>query len=472
MNLVLHKKQMFVLKTLIDGVANEILWGGAAGGGKSFMLRAIAIIFAMEVPKCNIYLFRRTVKDLIATHMRGPSSFPVLLDEFINDKLVKVNHSSSTIEFANGSIISLNHIQYEADLEKYLSAEMHVVLFDESTTFTPKMIKFIRSRLRLGSLEVPEKYKQALPFALYATNPRGPAHLYFKSNFVDREEPCVPFRAEPDEGGMTRMFVPALLSDNPTLTKNDPEYVNRVMGMGDPEVVKAYINGDWSCVDGAALPTLSRKYHVKPAKEARSIHWPIYVAYDYGFSAPYSVLFFCIANGESSTDFCPPKGSIVIVGEIYGDDGKENGLREDVGTTAKKIVRFHQAKFGGSLRSGPADNSIFSKEQGPSIHDQMTSAVSGAFSFVPADKSPGSRINGLGVVRRLLENAIRCPEEVAGLYISSDCPRLIEHLSALSLDEKDIEDVDTTQPDHDWDTTRYIALFRESVAGSVPLEGV
>lgn len=472
MELNLHKKQMFVLKTLLDGTANEILWGGAAGGGKSYMLRAIAIIFAMEIPKCNVYLFRRTVKDLIATHMRGPASFPVLLNEFVEDKLVKVNHSSSTIEFENGSIISLNHIQYEADLEKYLSAEMHVVLFDESTTFTPKMIQFIRSRLRLGSLEIPDKYKKALPFALYATNPRGPSHLYFKSNFVDIDTPCVPFEAPEDEGGMMRMFIPALLSDNPTLMRNDPDYIKRVMGMGDPEVVKAYINGDWSCAEGAALPTFSREHHVKPAKTGRSIHWPVYCAYDYGFSAPYSVLFFCIADGESSTDFCPPKGSIVIVGEIYGDDGREHGLREEVGTTAMKIKRFHQFQYGGTLLPGPADNAIFSREQGPSIADSMSKASNRYVEFVPADKTPGSRINGLAVVRRLLENVLQNPHELSGLYVLDNCPRLIVHMSALSLDDKNPEDVDTTQPDHDWDTLRYIGLFKSSIASKVMLEGV
>ena len=471
MNLTLHKKQMFVLQTLMQGKANEILWGGAAGGGKSFMLRAIAIIFAMEVPRCNIYLFRRTVKDLIATHMRGPASFPVLLNEFVEDKLVKINYSSSTIEFENGSMISLNHIQYEADLEKYLSAEMHVVLFDESTTFTPRMIQFIRSRLRIGSLEIPAKYKKALPFALYATNPRGPSHLYFKSNFVDVDTPCVPFVAPEDEGGMNRMFIPALLSDNPTLMRNDPDYIKRVMGMGDPEVVKAYINGDWSCAEGAALPTLSREHHVRPAK-ARSFHWPIHVAYDYGFSAPYSVLFFCISDGESVTDFNPPKGSIIIVGEIYGDDGREHGVREDVGTTAKKIQRFHQTEYGGTLHAGPADNAIFSKEQGPSIYESMYKATSGYVDFVPADKTPGSRVNGLAVIRRLLENVIREPLELAGFYILDSCPRLIVHLSALSLDDKNPEDVDTTQPDHDWDTTRYIGLYKSSIASKVQLHGV
>lgn len=471
MDLKLHKKQMFVLQTLLSGGANEILWGGAMGGGKSFMLRAIAIIFAMEVPNCNIYLFRRTVKDLIATHMRGPTSFPNLLAEFLEDKLVKINTQSSTIEFKNKSIISLNHIQYEADLDKYLSAEMHVVLFDESTTFTPKMIKFIRSRLRIGSLELPEKYKKALPFILYATNPRGPSHLYFKSSFVDVNDHSKAFRAPVDEGGMKRMFIPALISDNPTLMNNDPEYISRVMGMGDPEVVKAYINGDWSCVEGAALPTFSREKHVKESHLMPSFQ-KIHVAYDYGFSAPYSVLFFFVHNGESDTDWNPPKGSLVICGEIYGDDGKENGLREDVGITAKKILRFFSTVFEGTMYPGPADNAIFNKEQGPSIAESMSAATNGKVTFVKSDKSPGSRIGGLAVIRRLLENALADTPEFPGLYILDTCQRLIAHASSLSIDEKNLEDVDTTQPDHDWDVLRYIGLHKSKIVQTVDIEGV
>ena len=471
MDLNLHKKQMFVLQTLMQGVANEILWGGAMGGGKSFMLRAIAIIFAIEVPNCNIYLFRRTVKDLVATHMRGPSSFPNMLEEFVQDKLVKINYSSSTIEFENKSVISLNHIQYEADLDKYLSAEMHVVLFDESTTFTPKMIKFIRSRLRIGSLSLPEKYRNALPFILYATNPRGPSHLYFKSSFVDVNKHSEAFRAPIDEGGMMRMFIPALISDNPTLMNNDPDYINRVMGMGDPEVVKAYINGDWSCVEGAALPTFSRDKHVKEMSLMPS-YQRIHVAYDYGFSAPYSVLFFFIHNGESNTKWNPPKGSIVIMGEIYGDDGKENGIREEVGNTAKKIKRFHEFNHVGKLYPGPADNAIFNKEQGPSIAESMSAATNGAVTFVRSDKTPGSRIGGLAVIRRMLENALPDIPEFSGFYVMDVCPRLIHHLSALSIDEKIMEDVDTTQPDHDWDVVRYIGLHKSSIATKIELEGV
>ena len=471
MNLSLHKKQMMVLQILRKGIANEILWGGAMGGGKSFMLRALAIIFCMEVPNLNVYLFRRIGKDLIATHMRGPTSFPVLLQEFVEDKLVNINKSSSTIEWSNNSVIVLNHIQHESDLERYLSSEIHVALFDEATTFTPKMIKFIRSRIRLGSLKVPEKFKKALPFIVYATNPRGPSHLYFKSNFVDVHKALTPFIAPSDDGGMTRIFIPALLTDNPTLTKNDPNYRQRAMGMGDPEVVEAYLNGDWSCAEGAALPTFSRQHHVVSTEKVKlSTNWDVRVGYDYGFSAPYSVLFYIIATGESEFDFCPPKGSVIIVDEIYGDINRsEIGLKEDVAVTADKILERQFVRKWVNLLPGPADKSIFAKEQGPSIASIF---LSKGIRFEESNKSPGSRIRGLSIIRELLLNSIIHKEDKPGLYIFDRCVRLIQHLSALSLDNKTGEDVDTTQPDHDWDVLRYIILHQMNVLKLVKVKGL
>lgn len=470
MNLKLHPKQMLVLKLLRKGIANEILWGGAMGGGKSFMLRAIAIIFSMEIPNLNVYLFRRIGKDLIATHMRGPSSFPVLLDEFTEDKLVNINKSSSTIEFKNNSVIVLNHIQHETDLDRYLSSEIHVALFDEATTFPPKMIKFIRSRVRIGSLIVPDKFKKSIPFIVYATNPRGPSHLYFKSNFIDIHKPYTPFKAPRDDGGMNRIFIPALLSDNPTLTDNDPNYRDRALGMGDPDVVEAYLNGDWSCVEGAALPTFSREYHILDSEKVKlSESWKIRVAYDYGYSAPYSVLFYVISTGESRYQFCPVKGSIIFIGEIYGDaNGSEVGLKEDVSITADKIIQRKFLEKWPRLYPGPADRSIFSREQGPSIADLM--ARKGVI-FEESDKSPGSRVRGLSVVRQYLRNVIVSSEKDPGFYVMDTCPRLIKHLSALSLDNKTGEDVDTDQPDHDWDVVRYVALHQIKELKLVPVEG-
>jgi hypothetical protein len=467
MNIRLHKRQADVLSSLRNDLANEVLYGGAAGGGKSYLLRAIACIFAVECPGVSIYLFRRKVKDLVATHLRGAMSFPFMLSDFINDGLVNINKSNNIIEFENKSNITLAHIQHESDLDNYLSAEIHICLFDEATTFLPKMIRFIRSRVRLGSLEIPEHLKSVLPFIVYGTNPRGPAHHFFKSGWVDAEEPEVVFKAPINDGGMRRKFIPALLKDNPSLTENDPEYANRLMGLGDPDVVKAYLDGDWTVVEGAALPKFSRVSHVKKAIPVPK-GWKIKRCYDYGYSAPYSVLFYAISTGESDREFNPVKGSVVIIAEIYGDDGNENGLKEDVAITARKIKTF-ESEMEWRVFPGPADNSIFSKEQGPSIAETMAGK---GISWETSDKTPGSRINGLAECRKLIHNSIALVQEKPGLYVFDTCPRLIQHLSDLQTDDRTGEDVDTTgQPDHDWDVLRYIVLDKSKEIQTVSVEG-
>lgn len=450
MHLVLTKRQRVVLDLIQHGYANEILYGGAAGGGKSWLLRALAIIWAIQVPGVQIFLFRRKVKDLVATHMRGPSSFPVLLREYEDDKLCNINNSNNYIQFANGSMITLNHCQYESDLENFLSAEFHILLLDESTTFTEKMIRFLRGRIRVGSLPIPEEFRQCIPFVVYGTNPRGDSHLYFKSGFVDRGEDSKPFVAPVNDGGMNRVFVPSLLSDNPHIEK---EYADRLRGLGDPDIVEAYLSGDWSIVEGAALPTLNKKFH-KIDHSLCCKSWPVYRAYDYGFSAPYSVLFFMVATGESSTDFNPPKGSIIIHSEIYGANERDEGLKEDVTDTGRKI-RIHESLYYPytTVKPGPADTAIFSKEQGPSIHEQMAPTT-----FTPGDKSPGSRILGLTEIRKLLFNAINYRYEREGLYFTNLCGKCFAQLGSLQLDEKMVEDVNTKGNDHSYDVLRYITL--------------
>ena len=460
------KKQKLVLSILRQGLANEILYGGAAGGGKSVLLRMVAIIWAIYVPGIQIYLFRRKVKDLIATHLRGPQSFKVMLRDYINDELCNINNSDNTIEFANGSIISLNHCQHESDIENFLSTEMHILLLDESTTFTEKMIRELRGRVRLGSFKelIPKEFSKCLPFIIYGTNPKGISHNYFAREFVNPKEPHTIFKAPIDDGGMKRIFIPSLISDNPYI---EDDYKDRLMGMGDPDVVAAYLAGDWSVVEGASLPTLNRKHHVIPGSYFCK-SWPIYRAYDYGSSAPYCVIFYMVATGESNhPKFNPPKGSIILHTMIYGADKKDNGIKEDVTVTGRKI-KEHQSLYypWTTVLPGPADNSIFTNDQGPAIADSI------GVSFIRSDKSSGSRVTGLAEFRRLLFNSIHHRHELPGVYLSSLSGLLFNQLRGLVQDDKKIEDVSTECNDHSWDVVRYITLNKSKEITTSEIHGV
>src|SRR5690606_29180279 len=125
--------------------------------------------------------------------------------------------------------IQLAHAQYESDIYTHQGAQIGCLMVDEATHFTPAMIRFIRSRVRLGSLIVPPKWKHMFPRILYTANPGGVGHHYFKSNFVDIGDGHV-FKAPEDEGGMLREYIPAKVGDNKVLLQSDPDYPDRLKG--------------------------------------------------------------------------------------------------------------------------------------------------------------------------------------------------------------------------------------------------
>ncbi len=128
--------------------ATEILYGGAAGGGKSHLLRVAAICWCLLIPGIQIYIFRRTFPDLFANHMEGPSSFPEMLAPLINEKKAKINLSGPTITIGKSKIF-LNHCQHENSVFQYQGAEMHVLMIDELTHFSEFIYRYLRGRVRL-----------------------------------------------------------------------------------------------------------------------------------------------------------------------------------------------------------------------------------------------------------------------------------------------------------------------------------
>ena len=435
--------------------ATEILYGGAAGGGKSHLLRAASIIFSIEIPGLIVYLFRRTFKELLSNHIYTSGGYFELLHDFMDNGLVKYNKSDYSFDWTNGSRIQLAHAQYESDIYQYQGAQIGLLLVDESTHFSETMIRFIRSRVRLGSMSIPDKYRGAFPRIIYGSNPGGIGHRYFKKQFVDKGLSV--YKAEKSEGGMLRQFVPALLTDNPVLVKNDPTYSDRLQGLGDNDLVHAMLSGNWEMSDSSAVPAWDRKIHVKP-KFTIPEEWTIRRGYDYGFSAPYAILWYAIANGEEITlpngdTFCPPKKSVIIIDEIYGADNNAKGLKENPRFTARKIA-ITDKKYR-NVRPGPADNAIWNKEHGTSIAEKMSDE---GVSWVPSNKRPGSRVLGLAILNSMVFEATLEHPEAACFYVMDNCTHTIEQLPALETSAKNIEDVNTDMEDHIYDVVRYIVL--------------
>lgn len=468
----LHPKQEFAL----NSSATEVLYGGAAGGGKSFFLRALAVFFCSMIPNLNVYLFRRTYDDLMKNHMEGYMNFHEMLAQWVDEGYVTIV-GDKEVRFWNGSKIFLCHCQHEKDMYKYQGAQIHMLLIDELTTFSEKIYRFLRGRCRLGGLFIPSEYKGLFPRIYCGSNPGNVGHNWVKKAFVDR---CIAYevhKMDKKEGGMLRQYIPAVLSDNPTLEESDPDYLEKLEGLGNPALVQAMKDGNWDITSGGMFDDIwNRDIHViKPFRIPAS--WTIKRSFDWGSSKPFSVGWWAESDGTEAiladgTRKCWPRGTRFRIGEWYGWNGEDNtGLK----MTSKKIatgIKNREFKMGyrSRVKPGPADSSIFDREDDHCIYDDFKS--SGVI-FTHANKIPGSRVNGWNAMRTMLENSTKQPMEGPGLFIFDTCrDGFIRTVPTLPRDENKSEDVDTKAEDHAADESRYYLFDKPKVVAHTALVGV
>lgn len=449
--------------------ANEILYGGAAGGGKSHLVRVDLIRWAVAVPGIQCYLFRRTHPELVKSHLEGPSGFLAMLAPWMQARVVKVNLSDLTITWpATGSKIWLCHCQHEKDVYAYQSSEIHVLAIDELTHFTRTIYTFLRGRVRLGGLKVPSHLKHLLPRIVNGSNPGGIGHNWVRAAWIDPAPPMKIWRASPAEGGMRRVFIPAKLADNPTLAENDPTYVDRLEGLASPELVKAMKEGNWDIVAGGALDDVwSSERHVIASFEIPR-GWRLDRSFDWGSTKPFSVGWWAESNGEAveiaGEKRVYPKGTIFRIAELYGWNGKPNeGCRKIASEIARDILAAEKALgIEGRVEPGPADPAIFAVENGVSIADDMARA---GVRWIPAEAGPGSRINGLARVRGRLKASLAWPMEDPGVFFFETCRHAIRTLPVLPRDQRKPDDADTNAEDHVFDEVRYRVMRGGPKAG-------
>ncbi len=454
MELRLHSKQGVALQS----PATEILYGGAAGGGKSYLLRVAAITWAHMIPGLHVYLFRRTYPDLWRNHMEGPQSFPNLLAEWINKGICSIHVQRMQIEFWHGSRIHLCYCQRHGDVYAYQGPEIHVLMIDELTHFEDRTYRFLRSRVRLGGLKIPEDYLGLFPRILCASNPGNIGHNWVKSGWVDPEPPLKIWRAERSDGGKLRQFIPARMDDNPTLLENDPDYVMALEGLGNPALVSAMKEGDWDIVAGGALDDVwDRKRHVL-APFAIPKTWRIDRGFDWGSSKPFAVLWYAESDGcdvtlADGTEWSTIKGDVFVIRELYGWNGNPNeGVKATSKEVARRVKRIDDS-LKVNVRPGPADSSIYVVDDDHCIADEM--AEEGVV-WKKSNKGPGSRIQGLELLRRYLLDSI--DREGPGLFFFETCRHCIRTIPVLPRDEKNMDDVDTNAEDHCYDAIRYRLL--------------
>lgn len=446
LDLRLHEKQGLALQTQ----ATEIGYGGAAGGGKSHLGRVSAIYFSHAIPGLQTYLFRRQHNELVKNHMEGPTSFPALLNPWVQTGYARV--VKDEIRFKNGSKIFLCHCQHEKDVFNWLGPEMHYLIIEQAEQFTPFMIQMLRGRNRLPeALNLPEEYRHLFPRTLYTFNPGGVAHAFFKQRFVKALKRGVDgvseVKAQPDEeGGKLRQFIQAKLDDNPSV--NPTEYRKTLRGL-PPRMAKALEEGDFDQVIGAYFPEVSRVLHViKPFVIPN--WWPKFCAMDWGACGegdPFSIGWYTVSDGSYL-----PRGALVCYRRWNGA-----GLPKITATQIAKGIKEREREqvlsrwAGGDILEqkghGESIFEIFSKE---GIH------------FQRADMR---RTSGWAQVRERFVGK----NEIPMAYWFEEAAEDLETIGNLQHDLHDQNDC-AAGDDHDADRHRYMCMARPWVREQPEIE--
>lgn len=436
---------------MLRSPATEILFGGAAGGGKSHVLRILAILWAYAFPGLQVYLFRRISDDLVKNHVEGPAGFRALLAPWVDAGLAEIVEGEIRFKF-NGSRIFLCHVHDPKDRFKYQGAEIHVLLMDELTHFPEEVYRFLRSRVRLTGITLPEEIRARFPRIVCASNPGNIGHAWVKRAWIDPVRPGELWRTGDDEGGMLRQFIPARLVDNPTLMETDPTYLQRLRGLGSEALVKAMEMGDWNVVEGAYFDNWRTDRHVVEPF-AIPAHWTRFRSFDWGSAKPFSLGWWAVCSDDfGHRGRTIPRGALVRYREYYGASGPDVGLKLHAGVVATRILERQPQDE--RIAYSVADPAIFKEDGGPCIAEEMARVSKNALIFKPADNS---RIAGWQQLRKRLDGD---DDDRPMLYVFSTCTDSIRTIPALMHDDHKPEDVDTSSEDHAGDDWRYACMSR------------
>ena len=425
LNYSITKKQ----NAFISSYAFEVLFGGAAGGGKSYGQLIDALLYALRYEKSKQIIFRRTFPDLEKSLIR-------VSQEIYPRAVASYNSSKHIWTFKNGSIIDFGYIDNETDVYQYQSAEYDVIRFDELTHFTEYMYTYMISRCR-GANKYPKHIKSS-------TNPGGVGHTWVKKRFIDIGVPNEVQDVKNENGTTTtRIFIPSLVQDNKFLIESDPDYIARLDNLPEKER-KALKFGDWDIYDGVFFPEFARRIHVIEPIEIPN-HWDKYISLDYGLDK-FAVLFIAVDT----------RGKAYVYNQIH----KENLIVSD----AAQILRSYMRGLDYKMIYAPPDLWNRNRDTGKSTAEIFIQ------NGIHLCKASNNREAGwLAVKEWLKPNKQKNEhtgeiEEVSDLVIFNNVNILIEYLPQIQHDEKKVNDCATEPHEltHICDALRYFCVSRVS----------
>jgi hypothetical protein len=436
----------------------EVFFGGSRGGGKTDGALGDFIKHADQYGENAIGLMvRRTLKQLRETIERSKVIYKLLGADF--------NDTDKVWRFPNGARLVFAYLERDADADNYQGHSYTRVYVEEIGNFpNPGPIMKLMATLRSGA---------GVPCGFRATgNPGGAGHHWVKARYIDpaptgwkriRSEFKNPFTGETVT--RERVYIPSRVTDNKYLGS---DYVANLHMSGSPELVRAWLEGDWNVIAGAFFPEFGPGHIISPVELPKL--WPRFRSMDWGSARPFSVGWWAISDGSLPA---LPRGALVRYREWYGWNGNPN---EGLKLTAEEVgAGIAQRDGTDTIQNGASvlDPSAFDTNGGPSIAENVMKGSrpkEGAAPLVGFRRADNKRVardgamGGWDQVRARLKGDGERPM----IYFFDTCVHAIRTLPALQHDDLRPEDVDSSGEDHAPDEIRYACMSRPYLPVNVP----
>jgi len=394
----------------------DVLYGGAAGGGKSYAMLVDPLRYAHRAAHRALIL-RRSMPELRELIDKSRELYP---QAFHGCKFREVE---KLWNFPSGAKVEFGFLERDADVYRYQGQAYSWIGFDEITHLPTEFAwNYLASRLRTTDSEI-------TPYLRCTANPGGVGAHWVKKRYIS---PAPPNESFDGDDGLSRKFIPARLDDNPYLSE-DGRYEQMLKALPDVQR-RQLLEGNWEITEGAAFTEFDPNVHVVIPFEI-PIGWERIKGIDYGYASESA----CVWGAVDPTD-----GTLIIYRELY----QKNLTGVDLAQVITNMEVYDPYSVQGVL-----DTAAWARTgtTGPTVGETLQRA---GHKLRRADKN---RIQGKIQVHEYLK------VQQSGrprLQIFNTCPNLIRELTGIPLDKSNPEDVDTHAPDHAYDALRYLIMSR------------
>jgi len=402
----------------------DVLYGGAAGGGKSFAMIVDPLRYCHKKAHRALIL-RRSMPELREMIDKSRELYP---QAFPGAKFREVE---KLWNFPSGAKVEFGFLERDADVYRYQGQAYSWIGFDEITHLPTEFSwNYLASRLRTTDPSI-------TTYLRCTANPGGVGSHWVKKRYIEPAEHNSSFQGA---DGLTRKFIPAKLADNPYLAE-DGVYEQMLKSL-PPIQRRQLLEGNWDVAEGAAFVEFNPSVHVVTPFQL-PLPWERVKGIDYGYASESCCLWGIIDIND---------GTLIIYRELY----KKGLTGEELGA----IITDMELEDPFSV-SGVLDTAAWARTgtTGPTVGEALQKA---GHKLRRADKN---RIQGKIQIHEFLKVRENGRPK---LQIFNTCPNLIRELQSIPLSKTNPEDVDTHASDHAYDALRYMIMSRPRMES--PLE--